>query len=875
MGDTMKKIILVDGNNLVFRSFYATAYQGVIMKNSKGFPTNALYSFINMMNKIIKEENPSYILVAFDKGKTFRHNKYDEYKAGRMAMPDELKVQFPKAKEVLEAMGIKYFEIENYEADDIIGTLAKRVDEEDEFNATIVSSDKDLLQLISDEVDVKLLKQSGHILMNREEFMNTYQVEPIRMVDLKALMGDSSDNIPGVKGIGEKTAINLVSKYGSLDGIYENIDSISGKTKEKLLADKDNAYMSFDLATIYRDVPLDFSLEDCKYNGYNPEEFKKILEELEFFSLMKKIDFGGVTTTEEAEVKKEEKELNILDMSKFSNKSFSFYLETRGEVYSKSEILGIGLYDGENGYFIGKDEIKNYSDLFSSDIDKSTYDLKKCIVVLNNLGISINNVSYDSMIGAYLLDYVVKDDISFVARSFDYDITPYEELYGTLKRPKELELDELKKVCCLKAKFIYETKDEVLKKLGMDEELDLFNNIEMPLARVLADMEITGIKVNVDYLSEIESKLKSDMSDLEQDIYKDAGCEFNIMSPAQLGVVLFETLGIKYPKRTKDNKYSTSKDILDKIRNLHPIVDKILEYRTLAKLYTNYAVGLKAEVREDGRIHTIFTQTLTRTGRLSSISPNLQNIPARSDFSRLIRKAFVPDSDSVILSSDYSQVELRIFAHMSKEENLIKAFVEDKDIHAKTASDIFHVPMDEVTKEMRRNAKAVNFGILYGISSFGLSEDLGIDIVTAKNFIDNYLETYPGIMDYMEKQKAEAYQYGYVTTLMNRKRVIEELNSKNYLIRSSGERMALNTPIQGTAADILKKAMVEIYDEFNKRGLKSKMLIQVHDELVFNVLNDELDEVKSIVQDIMENTFKLSVPLKVDIEVGNDWYEAK
>ena len=870
----MKKIILVDGNNLVFRSFYATAYQGVIMKNSKGFPTNALYSFINMMNKIIKEENPSYILVAFDKGKTFRHNKYDDYKAGRMAMPDELKVQFPKAKEVLVAMGIKYFEIENYEADDIIGTLAKRVDEEDEFDATIISSDKDLLQLISDEVDVKLLKTSGHILMNKEEFMNTYQVEPKRMVDLKALMGDSSDNIPGVKGIGEKTAINLVSKYGSLDGIYENIDSISGKTKEKLLADKDNAYMSFDLATIFREVPLDFSLEDCKYNGYKPEEFKKILEELEFFSLIKKIDFGGVVT-EEKEEKKEVKKLNILDMSKFSNKSFSFYLETRGEVYSKSEILGIGLYDGDNGYFISKDEILKYKDIFSSDIEKSTYDLKKCIVVLNNLGININNVTFDSMIGTYLLDYVVKDDISFVARSFDYDITPYEELYGTEKRPKELELDELKKVCCLKAKFIYETKDEILKKLGMDEELDLFNNIEMPLARVLADMEITGIKVNVDYLSEIEEKLKKDMSELEQDIYKDAGCEFNIMSPAQLGVILFETLGIKYPKKIKDNKYSTSKDILDKVRHLHPIVDKVLEYRTLAKLYTNYAVGLKAEVRDDGRIHTIFTQTLTRTGRLSSVSPNLQNIPARSDFSRLIRKAFIPDEDSVILSSDYSQVELRIFAHMSKEENLIQAFVEDKDIHAKTASDIFHVPMDEVTKEMRRNAKAVNFGILYGISSFGLSEDLGIDINTAKDFIENYLETYPGIVDYMENQKAEAYKYGYVTTLMNRKRVIDELNSKNYLIRSSGERMALNTPIQGTAADILKKAMVEIYNEFNKRGLKSKMLIQVHDELVFNVINSELEEVKEIVRDIMENTFKLSVPLKVDIEVGNDWYEAK
>ena len=871
----MKKIILVDGNNLVFRSFYATAYQGVIMKNSKGFPTNALYSFINMMNKIIKEEKPSYILVAFDKGKTFRHNKYDDYKAGRMAMPDELKLQFPKAKEVLVAMGIKYFEIENYEADDIIGTLAKRVDEEDEFNATIISSDKDLLQLISDEVDVKLLKQSGHILMNREEFMNTYQVEPKRMVDLKALMGDSSDNIPGVKGIGEKTAINLVSKYGSLDGIYENIDTVSGKTKEKLLEDKDKAYMSYDLATIFREVPLDFSLEDCKYDGYNPEEFKKILEELEFFSLIKKIDFGGVVTEEKVEEKKVEKELNILDMSKFSNKSFSFYLETRGEVYSKSEILGIGLYDGENGYFINKDEIDNYKELFSSDIEKSTYDLKKCIVVLNNLGININNVTFDSMVGAYLLDYVVKDDISFVARSFDYDITPYEDFYGTLKRPKDVELDELKKICCLKAKYIYETKDEILKKLGMDEELDLFNNIEMPLTRVLADMELTGIKVNVDYLSEIEVKLKSDMEELEKDIYKDAGCEFNIMSPAQLGVILFETLGIKYPKRIKDNKYSTSKDILDKIRHLHPIVDKVLEYRTLAKLYTNYAVGLKDEVRDDGRIHTIFTQTLTRTGRLSSVSPNLQNIPARSDFSRLIRKAFVPDEDSVILSSDYSQVELRIFAHMSGEDNLIQAFVEDKDIHAKTASDIFHVPMDEVTKEMRRNAKAVNFGILYGISSFGLSEDLGIDITTAKDFIDNYLETYPGIMDYMEKQKSEAYRYGYVTTLMNRKRVIEELNSKNYLIRSSGERMALNTPIQGTAADILKKAMVEIYNEFNKRGLKSKMLIQVHDELVFNVINSELEEVKEIVRDIMENTFKLTVPLKVDIEVGNDWYEAK
>lgn len=866
----MKKIILVDGNNLLFRSFYATAYQGVIMKNSKGFPTNALYGFVNMMNKIINEENPNYIMVAFDKGKTFRHDKYEEYKAGRVAMPDELRLQFPKAKEVLDSMGIKHFEIDNYEADDIIGTLAKIVDEEDEFIATIVSSDKDLLQLISDEVDVKLLKQSGHIMMTKEEFRKIYQVDPIRMIDLKALMGDASDHIPGVKGIGEKTAINLLSKYDSLDGVYENIENISGKTREKLENDKDNAYMSYDLATIFREVPLDFTLEDCAYKGFDSKAFITVLEELEFFSLLKKYNLNS-----SKEIEKKEEKLNIANMSEFIKKDFSFYLETRGSIYSKCDILGMGIYDGEKGYFISKNELANFKDLFSNEDLKYTYDLKKNLVVLNELGISFENVSFDTMIATYLLDYVVKDDISFVARSFDINIPSYDELYGTDKRPKEIEEEYLKEICCRKAKFIYDTREQLLKELNDSGELELFNNIEMPLISVLADMEITGIKVDGDYLEKVEVELKEQMDKLEKDIYALADCEFNIMSPMQLAKVLFENLGIKYPKKVKDNKYSTSKDVLDKIKDLHPIVNKVLEYRTLAKLYTNYAVGLKAEIRDDGRIHTIFTQTLTRTGRLSSISPNLQNIPARAEFSRLIRKAFVPDNDSVLLSSDYSQVELRVFAHMSNATNLKQAFIENKDIHAKTASDIFKVSIEEVSKDMRRNAKAVNFGILYGISSFGLSEDLGIDIATAKKFIDNYLETYPEISEYMENKKAEAYKYGYVTTLMNRKRVIEELNNKNYMIRSSGERMALNTPIQGTAADILKKAMVEIYDEFNRRNLKSKMLIQVHDELVFNVIKSELDEVKKIVKDIMENTFKLNVPLKVDIEIGNNWYEAK
>lgn len=871
----MKKVILVDGNNLLFRSYYATAYQGVIMRNSKGFPTNALYGFINMMNKIMKEEEPSYILVAFDKEKTFRHDQYDWYKAGRVEMPNDLKLQFPKAKEVLDAMGIKHFEIDNYEADDIIGTVAKIVDEEDEFIATIISSDKDLLQLISDEVEVKLLKTSGFIRMTRDEFKNTYGgIEPINMIDLKALMGDKSDNIPGVKGIGEKTAVNLLSKYKTLDGVYQNIDDISGKTKEKLLADKDNAYMSYDIATIYREVPLDFTLNELEYTGFDKERFLGILHELEFFSLLRKMN---VYDDEPSIINSQSKdEFEFADITDFpKNKEFSYYVETDFESYNKGKIIGVGLYDGSKAYYIPGDKVTEYSELFSTIYNKYTYDLKRNIVLFNKIGVKEKNTVFDLMIAAYLLNYTIKDDISFLAKYFDYNIPLYEDIYGTQKKPKDVSIDTIKQNCGFKAKFIYEIKEQIYNKLKEDEELHLFEDIEMPLSRVLADMEITGIKVDSEYLDSVAKELESKMSILEKDIYNEAGEEFNIMSPKQLSEILFVKLEIRYPKRVKDNKYSTSKEILDKIVDLHPIVNKILEYRTLSKLYTNYAVGLKNEVREDGRIHTIFTQTLTRTGRLSSISPNLQNIPARDEYSKLIRKAFIPDEDSYLLSSDYSQVELRVFASMSKATNLIDAFKNDIDIHTKTASDIYHVPIDQVDKSMRRTAKAVNFGILYGISSFGLSEDLGINIKMAKEFMDNYLETYPGISEYMEEEKQNAYKHGYVKTLMNRKRVIEELQSKNYLVRSGGERIALNTPIQGTAADILKKAMIEIYDKFRELGLKSKMLIQVHDELVFNVKKDEMDQVTEIVRDIMENTYPLEAPLKVDIEYGNDWYEAK
>jgi len=874
----MKKIILVDGNNLLFRSYYATSYSGVIMKNSKGFPTNGLYGFINMINKIIEEEKPNYILVAFDKGKTFRHEKYSEYKAGRREMPEELKLQFPKAKEVLDAMGIKHFEIDNYEADDIIGTLAKTVDMEDKFIATIISSDKDLLQLISKEVEVKLLKTKGFIRFDEKTFKDTYGTTPIHMIDLKALMGDASDHIQGVKGIGEKTAINLLTKYQSLDNVYEHLNEIGGKTKEKLEQGKDDAYMSYDLATIYKEVPIPFSLEDCIYIGMNIKDYKDILEELEFKSLLKKINFESEEQqTLNLDEDKEEK-IQIVDYKNFDfNKPYSFYLEMDGYTYSKSKVIGCGFSNLKESCFMMIDELIANKEILENNIEKYTYDLKRMIILLHQYGININNCNYDSMIASYLLDYKLEDDITVLMNQFNYNCPSYEETYGTEKKKKEVNIETTKEHCINKSRFIYDTRSKILLEIDDYDETKLFNEIEMPLSLVLADMELTGIRVDKKYLLNLKEELETKMKLMQEEIYKLADGEFNILSPKQLGEVLFDKLKIEYPKKRKkdDTSYSTSKDILDKIKDKNEIVEKVLEYRNLSKLYANYCVGLLDEIREDGKIHTIFNSCLTRTGRLSSSKPNLQNIPIRSDYSKLVRKAFIPEDNSILMSSDYSQIELRVFAHMADAKNLQEAFIEDKDIHAKTASDIFKVPIEQVDKKMRRIAKTVNFGILYGISSFGLSEDLKIDVASAKEFLNNYLNTYQGIKEYMEKEKEEAYQKGYVTTIMNRRRKIDELKSSNYMVRSSGERMALNTPIQGSAADILKKAMVELYRAMQEKKLKSKILIQVHDELVFNIYNDELEIMKELVKEKMEKVVKLSVPLKVDIETGNDWYEAK
>ena len=863
----MKKVVLIDGNNLLFRSFFATAYNGNLMRNSKGFPTNAIFGFINMLHKIIDEEKPEYLMVAFDKGKTFRHEKFEVYKGKRDETPNELKLQFPVSRRLCDAMGIKYYEIDNYEADDIIGTFAKVIDNSNEYEGLIISSDKDLLQLISDKNKVKLLKTKDYIMMDKKEFFNTYGLsDPKKMIDIKSLMGDASDNIPGVKGIGEKTAVSLLQKYGSLDGVYENINNINGKTKEKLEADKDNAYLSYDIATIYTEVPIDTDIDHIKYTGNN-EDYVNILNELEFYSMLKKVD----------NVKKEEKEFTFKVVKELSEleleKEYSFYLEVLGYNYHDAEPLGVSISTSKNNYYVPFELLKD-SDIFNDGASKTTYDLKKVLVIFDKYNISIDKNVNDLMIEAYLLNKNVKNDIAYLSNTYDYVINFYDKIFGSEITIKEKELDVYVKDTCKKSFFIFEKRNELLEEIKSQEMESLYRDIELPLVYVLANMEETGFKIDKNYLLNMQEDLEKEISSLEKEIYELAGLEFNIASPKQLSDVLFNKMGIPYPKRVKDGNYSTSKDILDKLVD-YPIIEKILKFRTLSKLLSNYIVGLIEEIKPDGKIHTIFNQTLTRTGRLSSERPNLQNIPIRLEEGRLIRKAFVPRENSIIVSSDYSQIELRVFAHMSKASNMIHAFQNDLDIHAKTAADIFHVDIDKVDKNMRRQAKAVNFGIIYGISGFGLSEDLGINLYEAKDFIDNYLKTFPGIKEYMDKVVADAHKNGYVKTLFNRKRVIEELNNKNFLIRSSGERMAMNTPIQGTAADILKMAMIELQKRIDKENLNSKMLVQVHDELVFDVPENEVEIMKELIRDVMENIYKLDVPLKVDIEYGRTWYEAK
>lgn len=845
----MKKVVLVDGNNLMFRSYFATLYSGSTLRNKKGFPTNAIYGFVNMINKIISEEKPMYIAVAFDIGKTFRHEKYDYYKGKRDNTPDELKEQFPIAKQILTAMNIKYFELQGYEADDIIGTFSKKCEQDDDFKALIVSSDKDLLQLITDQTEVKLLKTKDYIRMDYKTFYDTYGIEPIKMIDLKALMGDASDNIPGVKGIGEKTALKLLTTYGSLSSIYEHIDEIKGSVKDKLIQDKDNAYMSYDIATIYKDVPLNVELEELAYIPKDKNELYKIYNELEFYSLIKE-------SNNKEENSNNTENINYINKNKqeINDDIISLYIDLDNNNYHNANILGFAIYNNSVSSYIP----------YTKDTDLSflnkkiyTYDYKRLYVSLKKNNLTIPTCLFDTMIGAYLVNYNIKDDISYLAKQMGYEID------NSSKENSEID----------KAKFVYDTYNTLMDMMQKENVMTLYNDIEFPLVTVLAKMEMNGIKVEKEVLFEMKEEILKRIEEVSQIIYNMAGVEFNISSPKQLGDILFEKLGLPHAKKNKTG-YSTDISVLEKLRD-YPIVEYIIEYRTLYKLYTTYIEGILNSISSDGKIHTIYTQTVARTGRLSSIEPNLQNIPIRYELGRLIRKAFVPLDNSILMSCDYSQIELRVFAHLSKVPELVMAFVNDMDIHAKTAMDIFHVKEEEVTKDMRRKAKAVNFGILYGISSYGLSEDLNIKPKEAKEFINKYFETYPGVKEYMDKEIEEAKKNGYVKTIMNRKRIIEELHSSNHVVRSMGERMALNTPIQGSSADILKMAMIKIDKYFEDNNIKSTMLLQVHDELIFNVIKEEEEEVRKIVSNIMESIIKLDVPLKVSIEEGNNWYEAK
>ena len=855
-----KRAILIDGNNLLFRSYYATAYNGNLMKNSKGFPTNALFGFVNMLNKIINEEKPEYIMVAFDTGHNFRKDLCDTYKDGRIETPNDLKIQFPEAKKICTLLGIKYIECDNYEADDIIGTFARMADEDKNYNATIISSDKDLLQLISDEVDVKLLKQKDYILMNEQTFFEHYGIKPIRMIDLKALMGDPSDNIPGVKGIGEKTALSLLVKYDTLENLYNHLDELTPKTKEKLLNDKESAFFSYKLATIYKTIDFDYTFESIKYNKPDITGLIEKYKELEFNSFLKNLSVNNEENNNETPYEIVKTKINIEGIK-------SLYIELDDTNYHKANFIGASIYDGKKAYYFDLPSLLLNSDLLKNIT--ATFDNKKNIVFLNRYNIDIND-PFDIFIAAYLLEYNVKDDIAYLSAAFNKNIAFYDQI---VSKKNILTPESIRNSIVCKAKFIYETYQEFKDKLVTEELDNLYIDIEGPLIRILANMEINGISVKTDVIDKLKNELNEKIALLENKIHEETGMDFNIGSHKQMGDVLYNKLML--PKGKGKNAMSTSHEVLIKLRYLNPIIDDILDYRALTKLVSTYLETFNSYVMEDGKIHTIYKQTGTRTGRLSSVEPNLQNIPVRSEEGKQIRKAFIPSENSYLLSSDYSQIELRVLAHISNSRSLKNAFINGEDIHTHVASDIFDVPESEVTKNMRRTAKAVIFGIVYGISGYGLGENLDISPNEAKKYIEKYLTLYPEVNEYMTEIVKKAKETSSVRTLLNRKRTIDELNNTNYMIRQMGERIALNTPIQGTAADILKLAMIRIDEKLKEDNLKTKMLLQVHDELIFDVPDEELNIVIDIVREIMENVYKLSVPLKVEIDYGRDWYEAK
>jgi DNA polymerase I len=875
-----KKLVLIDGNSIAYRAFFALP----LLNNDKGVHTNAIYGFTTMLMKILEEEKPTHLLVAFDAGKTtFRHKTFTEYKGGRQKTPPELSEQFPFIRDLLDAYGISRYELENYEADDIIGTLSK-VAEEEGYEVKVISGDKDLTQLASEKVTVGITRKGITDIESYtpEHILEKYGLSPGQIIDMKGLMGDQSDNIPGVPGVGEKTAIKLLKEFETLEALLSSVEQVSGaKLKDKLIEFKDQAIMSKELATITREAPVEISLSEIAYNGFQIDKLKALFKELGFNSLLDKIEPDGAEAAEvELESIQFERVQEITD-EMLTDKA-SLYVELLEDNYHLAPILGLAIVNENGNYFLETDKALESARFKQWAEDESklklVYDGKRSEVSLRKHGLHLKGIQFDLLIASYLLNpSETVDDIASIARRYSYgNVQSDEEFYGKGAKRKIPELEKLSEHIVRKAIVLDQLSNILEDQLKENQQSELFYDLELPLSLILADMESTGVKVDIERLKGMNEEIAVKLIKLENRIHQLAGEHFNINSPKQLGIILFEKLGLSSGKKTKTG-YSTSADVLEKLAEDHEIIAEILNYRQLGKLQSTYLEGLLKVVHPNTqKVHTRFNQVLAQTGRLSSLDPNLQNIPIRLEEGRKIRQAFIPsEKDWVIFAADYSQIELRVLAHIANDEKLIQAFRDDMDIHTKTAMEVFHVTAEEVTSNMRRHAKAVNFGIVYGISDYGLSQSLSITRKEAGSFIERYLKSYPGVKDYMEDIVKLAKRQGFVSTILHRRRYLPEITSRNFNIRSFAERTAMNTPIQGSAADIIKKAMIDMAERLERENLQTRLLLQVHDELIFEAPMNEIEKLKQIVPEVMENAVELTVPLKVDYSYGPTWYDAK
>ncbi|MFE4141927.1 DNA polymerase I [Peribacillus sp. YIM B13472] len=872
-----KKLVLIDGNSIAYRAFFALP----LLNNDKGVHTNSVYGFTMMLNRILEEEKPTHILVAFDAGKTtFRHASFKEYKGGRQKTPPELSEQFPFIRELLDCFQIKRYELENYEADDIIGTLSLQA-EKDGFEVKVISGDKDLTQLSSPSTTVSITKKG---ITEIEEYTpkhihEKYGLSPLQIIDLKGLMGDASDNIPGIPGVGEKTALKLLHQFETVENLLKSIDEVSGqKLKEKIEEHRDLALLSKELATITREAPLEVSVNETEYTGMDQDRVISFYKELGFSTLLDKLD-----VTESAPLEQEKIEVHTAEMTEamFADES-ALYIEILEDNYHRADIMGIAISNEQGDFYFNGDDALS-SGAFKSWAEdetkkKTVFDAKRTVVALRHRGVEIKGIDFDVFLASYILNPAESvDEVAEITKTQGtIRLETDDVFYGKGAKRKIPEEAELREHIARKSKAILSLKEPMIDKLQEFEQLHLFTELELPLAIILANMEWQGIKVDIGRLKNMGQELAIRLRNIEARIFELAGEAFNINSPKQLGAILFEKLELPVMKKTKTG-YSTSADVLEKLESKHDIVKEILLYRQLGKLQSTYIEGLLKVVNgKTDKVHTRFNQALTQTGRLSSTDPNLQNIPIRLEEGRKIRQAFIPsEKDWIIFAADYSQIELRVLAHIANDSGLVEAFQAGMDIHTRTAMDVFHVPAEQVTSNMRRHAKAVNFGIVYGISDYGLSQSLGITRKEAGEFIEKYLRSFPGVQEYMEESIHEARQKGYSTTLMQRRRYIPEITSRNFNIRSFAERTAMNTPIQGSAADIIKLAMINMNKRLKREGLKTRMLLQVHDELIFETPPEELEILKVIVPEEMENAIELNVPLKVDYAFGPTWFDAK